>query len=76
MSKFKNLKVRKILSLSLLQKNEKVCSGENTKGMGRRSVLKRDCRCVTHESNQLPWESLGLVMGVCEVYVIRMGIYG
>lgn len=35
-----------------IAKNEKVCSGKNSKGVGRRSLLQRDCRCVTHEYSQ------------------------
>ena len=64
-----------------IAKKEKVCSEENSKGVGR-SLLQRDCRYVTHEYNQPSWESPRLVVEVCEVYVIegphvmRMGIYG
>lgn len=46
LSKLKNLQIWKVLSLSILQKMTKVCSGENTKSVSGWSLLKRDNRCL------------------------------
>ena len=67
------MEILKILSLAILQKNEKGCSEENRKGVAEQSFDK-EIMGATHKFDQSSQQKLGIEMGLHQQKRCQLGL--